>query len=354
MKIPLCSKSKDIIEPLIKPQWWMRMKGLAKPATAVVRSGEIVIRPEKAERAFYRWMEKIHDWCLSRQLWWGHQIPAYFIAIMGEDGDQTDNNLWVTGRTEVEAQEKARKRFPDAEFVLERDPDCLDTWFSSGLWPFCTLGWPNKTPDLERLFPMSCLETGWDILFFWIARMIMFSMKLTGKVPFTEVYCHSLIRDSEGRKMSKSLGNVIDPVDIMDGIDLEALHAKLLVGNLDPKEVAQAIKYQRAAFPQGIPECGADALRFTLAQYTTGGGDINFDIKVMHAHRRFCNKIYQASQYVLGKLPIDFTPDVTVSINGRESLAERWILHRFSFAAAAMDQALKTREFFKSAQIAHE
>jgi valyl-tRNA synthetase len=178
--------------------------------------------------------------------------------------------------------------------------------------------------------------------------MIMFSLKLTGKVPFTEVYCHSLIRDSEGRKMSKSLGNVIDPLDIIRGIDLESLHAKLLEGNLDEREISRAKQYQKTAFPQGIPECGADALRFTLASYTTGGGDISFDIKVMHAYRRFCNKIWQASKYVLGRLPSDFKPG---SIREPLQLSEKWILHRLNTATKGVNEALAAREFARSTQV---
>jgi valyl-tRNA synthetase len=296
MKVPLCNKSKDIIEPIMKPQWWMNMKDMAEAATGVVKSGEIKIKPESAEKNYFHWLNNIQDWCLSRQLWWGHQCPAYLVKIDGENTDECDNESWVTGRTLEEAQKKAEKKFPGKKFVLERDPDVLDTWFSAGLWPFSTLGWPKQTHDYEMLFPTSVLETGWDILFFWVARMIMLSLKLTGKVPFKEVYCHSLVRDSEGRKMSKSLGNVIDPIDIMEGISLESLNAKLLVGNLDPKELKVATKFQQTSFPQGIPECGADALRFSLIQYTTGGGDIAFDVKVIHAYRRFANKVYQATK----------------------------------------------------------
>jgi valyl-tRNA synthetase len=309
MKVPLCSKSKgefrailfalalllnlssDIIEPILKPQWWMSMKSMSAEALKAVDDGRIKIRPDTADRSYRRWMSNMHDWCLSRQLWWGHQIPAYFIKIDGENGDDADGELWVTAHSEELAKEKAEKRFPGKKFTLHRDPDVLDTWFSSGLWPFSTLGWPNKTDDFEKLFPTSLLETGWDILFFWVARMVMFSLKLTGQVPFKEVYCHSLVRDSEGRKMSKSLGNVIDPVDIMDGITLDKLQEKLHAGNLDPRELVTATKYQKTSFPQGIPECGSDALRFSLIQYTTGGGDIAFDVKVMHGYRRFCNKV---------------------------------------------------------------
>ncbi|KAK2745054.1 valine--tRNA ligase [Onygenales sp. PD_40] len=346
MKVPLCNKSNDVIEPILKPQWWMSMKSLAEPAIKAVESGEIKIRPESAEKNYYRWMNNINDWCLSRQLWWGHQAPAYFVQLDGEKkGDDSDGNLWVTGRNEAEARKKAEEKFPGKQFSLRRDEDVLDTWFSSGLWPFSTLGWPKQTPDFEKLYPTSVLETGWDILFFWVARMIMLGLKMTGKVPFTEVYCHSLIRDSEGRKMSKSLGNVISPLDVIEGIKLQDLHDKLKLGNLAEKEIATATRYQKKAFPKGIPECGTDALRFALVTYTTGGGDINFDIQVIYGYRRFCNKIYQATKYVLGKLGDDFKPQATASKTGKESLSERWILHKFNTAAKTANEALESREF---------
>ncbi|KAH1513889.1 hypothetical protein KXW39_000820 [Aspergillus fumigatus] len=354
MKVPLCSKSKDVIEPLMKPQWWMRMRELADDALKVVQNGEIIIQPEAARDNYFRWLENITDWCLSRQLWWGHQIPAYFVDIEGQPTDETNDNLWVAGRTQEEARQKAETKFPNHHFTLRRDPDVLDTWFSSGLWPFSTLGWPRQTHDLEKLFPTSLLETGWDILFFWVARMIMLSLKLTGKVPFKEVYCHSLIRDSEGRKMSKSLGNVIDPVDIMEGIGLQQLHDKLQQGNLDPRELGVAMKYQKAAFPNGIPECGADALRFSLIQYTTGGGDISFDVKVMAGYRRFCNKIYQAAKFVLGKIGDQYTPPSTLDKTGDESLGERWMLHKLNTASQNIDRALSEKEFSRAAQIVYQ
>ncbi|KAI1213881.1 tRNA synthetases class I-domain-containing protein [Annulohypoxylon truncatum] len=348
MKVPLCEKSKDIIEPIMKPQWWMRMKDLAAEAIKVVKNGEIKIKPETAEKSYYRWMEDINDWCLSRQLWWGHQCPVYFANVEGEAGDRADDKLWFSGRTEEEAQAKAEKALPGKKFTLERDEDVLDTWFSSGLWPFSTLGWPNKTHDLQTLYPTSVLETGWDILFFWIARMIMLGLKMVGEIPFREVYCHSLVRDSEGRKMSKSLGNVIDPLDVISGIPLEKLHEKLALGNLHPSEVEKATKYQKTAFPDGIPQCGADALRFCMVNYTTGGGDINFDIKVMHGYRKFCNKIYQATKYVLSKIDQDFIPQKTGKLTGKESLAEKWILHKMNTAAKEINESIADREFNKS------
>jgi valyl-tRNA synthetase len=351
MKVPLCEKSKDVIEPLMRPQWWMRMRELADEAIKVVKNGEIKIQPESAERNYFNWLEDINDWCLSRQLWWGHQVPAYHAKV---EGEKDDDSLWFTGRTEEEAQEKAKKALGDKKFTLTRDEDVLDTWFSSGLWPFSTLGWPKQTHDMEKLYPTAVLETGWDILFFWVARMIMLGKKMTGKIPFKEVYCHSLVRDSENRKMSKSLGNVIDPQDVISGIPLQGLHDKLLTGNLAPNEVERATKYQKTAFPDGVPQCGTDALRFSLVSYTTGGGDIAFDIKVIYGYRKFCNKIYQATKYVLGKLDKDFVPRKTGGLTGKESLAEKWILHKLTIAARDINKALETREFKESTVIVYQ
>lgn len=352
MKVPLCEKSKDVIEPIMKPQWWVSMKELAGPALQVVRDGKIKIRPETAEKSYYRWLEDINDWCISRQLWWGHRCPVYRAVIDG-GSDIPEEKLWFAGRTRDEAEKKAAAALGDKKFTLEQDEDVLDTWFSSGLWPFSTLGWPKKSVDLDKLFPTTVLETGWDILFFWIARMIMLSLKMTGQIPFSEVFCHSLVRDSEGRKMSKSLGNVVDPLDVIKGIKLEDLHAKLLLGNLDPSEVEKATKYQKTAFPDGIPQCGADALRFTMINATTGGADINLEVKIIHGYRKFCNKIFQATKYVLGSLPADFVPAKNGAIVGK-TLAERWILHKMNRAARDINAALADREFAKSTNIIYK
>ncbi|KAI0201120.1 tRNA synthetases class I-domain-containing protein [Astrocystis sublimbata] len=351
MTVPLCEKSKDVIEPLMKPQWWMRMRGLADAASAAVRNGEITFKPQAAEKSFFRWMDDINDWCISRQLWWGHQCPVYFAHIEGE-ADRSDNARWFSGHTEEVALAKATKAFPGKQITLERDPDVLDTWFSAGLWPFATLGWPKSTDDMDKFYPTSVLETGWDILFFWIARMVMLGIKLTGQVPFREVYCHSLVRDSDGRKMSKSLGNVIDPRDVITGISLEDLNVKLLMGNLAPSEVEKAKKYQKTAFPHGIPQCGTDALRFCLASYATGSGDINLDVKVLHGYRKFCNKIYQALKYMLGNLDAGFIPDKRPKPG--KTLAERWILHKMTMSAKAINHALEEREFMKSTGIVYQ
>lgn len=345
MTIPLCNKTKDIVEPRLKPQWWMKMTDLAKAADDAVSDGRILVKPESETRRFHSWMNGIQDWCLSRQLWWGHRAPAYFIDLADGSSNESDGKYWVCALSEEEAQPKAEKKFPGKDFKLQWDEDVLDTWFSAGLWPFSTLGWPKQTSDLRELYPTSMLETGWDILFFWVARMIMLGLKLTGDVPFTEVYCHSLIRDSEGRKMSKSLGNVVDPLDIINGITLEDLHKTLASGNLDPTEIERAKAYQKSAFPKGIEECGTDALRFTLINYTTGGGDIAFDIREIEAKRRFCNKIYQATNFALGRLGDDFAPNARPDENQANLLAEKWILHRFNVAAKEVNEAIDSRDF---------
>lgn len=348
MTIPICSRSGDIIEPLLKPQWWVNQKDMAVEAIKAVKSGEITITPKTSEAEYFHWLENIQDWCISRQLWWGHRCPVYFVTFDGAENDRLNNDYWIAGRSYEEALEKAQKKFPNQTFTLEQDEDVLDTWFSSGLWPFSTLGWPNKTKDMELYNPMSMLETGWDILFFWVSRMILLGLKLTGKVPFKEVFCHSLVRDAQGRKMSKSLGNVIDPLDVIAGIPLQGLHDKLKTGNLDPKELQKATDGQKASYPNGIPECGTDALRFALCAYSTGGRDINLDILRVEGYRKFCNKIYQATKFVLGKLGEDYKPPATSAKSGNESLVEKWILHKLTTTAKNLSASLEKRDFFES------
>ncbi|OBA22679.1 hypothetical protein METBIDRAFT_48289 [Metschnikowia bicuspidata var. bicuspidata NRRL YB-4993] len=345
MTIPTCSRSGDVIEPLLKPQWWVRQEEMAKEAIKVVKNGEITISPKTSEKEYFHWMENIQDWCISRQLWWGHRCPVYFVVVDNEEGDRLDNNYWVAGRTYEEALEKANAKFPNVKFTLEQDEDVLDTWFSSGLWPISTLGWPNNTEDLKLYAPFSMLETGWDILFFWVSRMILLTLKLTGKVPFKEVFCHSLVRDAQGRKMSKSLGNVVDPLDVISGISLDALHDKLKLGNLDPREIEKAAAGQKQSYPNGIPECGTDAMRFALCAYTTGGRDINLDILRVEGYRKFCNKIYQATKFVLGRLGDDYVPPASSAKSGNESLVEKWILHKLTDASKATNNHLDNREF---------
>ncbi|KAF5102163.1 hypothetical protein D0Z03_000474 [Geotrichum reessii] len=349
MSVPRCAKSNDIIEPLLKPQWWVSQKAQAVAAIDAVKDGRITIFPKTSENEYFRWLENIQDWCISRQLWWGHRCPAFFVKLENEvEQDRGDNKWWVAAKTLEEAQAKALKKFPNEKFTLEQDEDVLDTWFSSGLWPFSTLGWPNATEDMKKYYPMSLLETGWDILFFWVARMIMLGMKLTGEIPFKEVFCHSLVRDAQGRKMSKSLGNVIDPLDVIAGIPLQGLHDKLRIGNLDPREIAKAEEGQRISFPKGIPECGTDAMRFALCAYTTGGRDINLDILRVEGYRKFCNKIYQATKFVLMRLGDNYVPPVSSAPTGKESLVEKWILHKLAEASKATNEALDSRDFLTS------
>ncbi|PVU96115.1 hypothetical protein BB561_001366 [Smittium simulii] len=348
MSIPKCSKSGDIIEPLIKPQWYVNCETLAPPAIEAVRSGKIKIMPKTSEGDWFRWLEKIQDWCISRQLWWGHRIPAYFVNIEGENNDMDDSEMWVCGRDFEEAQKRAQDKFPNKSFTLEQDPDVLDTWFSSGLWPFSILGWPEKSVDFEKLYPTTLNETGWDILFFWVARMVMLGLHLTGEVPFTQVFCHAMIRDAHGRKMSKSLGNVIDPIDVIEGITLEDLQHKLELGNLDPRELKTAIAGQKKDFPKGIPECGTDAMRFALCSYTSTGRDLNLNVLRVEGYRKFCNKLWNATRFALMKLGSDFKPNETMALTGNESHGELWILNRLNQTIIDLNKYLTEMNFMNA------
>ncbi|KAI8051238.1 hypothetical protein BDF22DRAFT_692694 [Syncephalis plumigaleata] len=353
MVVPICAKSGDIIEPLLKPQWWVSCQSMAKEAMDAVTRDEMTIQPKHSEREWFRWLGNINDWCISRQLWWGHRVPAYFVRIAGEEQDANDGNYWVSGRTLEEAQIKASAKFGDKQFTLEQDEDVLDTWFSSGLWPFSIQGWPEKTPDLEHFYPSTLLETGWDILFFWVARMVMLGIKLTGRVPFSEVFCHAIIRDAHGRKMSKSLGNVIDPIHVIEGISLEQLHETLRGGNLDTREVNKAIAGQKADYPNGIPECGTDALRFAMCAYTSTGRDINLDILRVEGYRKFCNKLWNVVRFALMKLGDDFKPRASAALTGEESLAERWIIHKLNRAILDTNAGLEEKNFMNATTAIH-
>jgi len=304
-------------------------------------------------------LENIRDWCISRQLWWGHRIPAYFVTINDPKvpkGDASDGKYWVSGRDEQEAKEKAAKLFGVSvdKISLKQDEDVLDTWFSSGLLPFSMCGWPQKTDDLKNFFPGDLLETGHDILFFWVARMVFFSLLLTDKLPFKTVYLHALVRDAHGRKMSKSLGNVIDPLDVVSGISLEDLHKTLLSGNLEAKEVEKAKLGQKQDYPSGIPECGCDALRFALFAYTSPGRDINLDVLRVLGYRHFCNKLWNAFKFALHNLGEGYKPLTHVSkeeavaeykVTGNESLIDLWILSKLSSACEQSQQGLTTYQF---------
>ncbi|PWN29426.1 putative VAS1-valyl-tRNA synthetase [Jaminaea rosea] len=356
MTIPICSRSGDVVEPLIKPQWWVSSRPLADGAVKAVREQGMVIVPSQSEREFQKWMEIIQDWCISRQLWWGHRIPAYFVNVEGVEQDKDDPAAlknWVVGRTEAQAHERAKAIAGDKPYKLEQDEDVLDTWFSSGLWPFSIMGWPEKTKDLEYYYPNSMLETGWDILFFWVARMVMLGVHLTGSIPFKEVFCHAMVRDAHGRKMSKSLGNVVDPLDVISGITLDNLHAKLLEGNLGQAEVQRAAASQKKDYPKGIPQCGSDALRFALCAYTSAGRDINLDIMRVEGYRKFCNKLWNATRFALAKLEGGFQPPAERTPSGKESLVEKWILHKLDAAATTINNGMSQRNFMAATAAAY-
>ncbi|KAJ7498074.1 tRNA synthetases class I-domain-containing protein [Mycena galericulata] len=353
MQIPICSKSGDVVEPVLKPQWWVNCKPLAEEAIKRTRAGELVITPKQSENEWYRWLEGIQDWCISRQLWWGHRCPAYFVNIEGAELDRKDGKNWVVGRNLEEATERAKVVAGGKKFALEQDEDVLDTWFSSGLWPFSIMGWPENTPDLETFYPASLLETGWDIIFFWVARMVLLGIRLTGKVPFNEVLCHAMIRDAHGRKMSKSLGNVIDPIDVIEGVSLEVLHEKLKDGNLDEKEIVKATAGQKKDFPKGIPQCGTDALRFALCAYSAGGRDINLEILRVEGYRKFCNKIFNATKFAMLKLDESFVPEPSAKPTGNESLVEQWILHKLNVAAVEVNNSFTDRNFMLATTAAY-
>ncbi|XP_046657722.1 valine--tRNA ligase-like isoform X2 [Daphnia pulicaria] len=347
MVVPVCSRSKDIVEPMIKPQWYVKCDQMAADAAEAVRSGKLKVVPEMHQKTWFSWMDNIRDWCISRQLWWGHRIPAYFVTIdepSAKVGDEADNEFWVSGRTEAEARTNAAKRFnvPEEKIILKQDQDVLDTWFSSALFPFSVFGWPDKTDELDVFFPTTLLETGHDILFFWVARMVFFGQKLMGKLPFSEVYLHAMVRDAHGRKMSKSLGNVIDPLDVIYGISLEGLMAQLDGSNLDPAEVGRAKEGQKQDYPQGIPECGTDALRFALCQYTAQGRDINLDVKRVQGYRFFCNKLWNATRFALTYLQ---GSEIQTLNEVQLSLMDKWILSCLSTAVSACNAGFQQYDF---------
>ncbi|EGG19377.1 valyl tRNA synthetase [Cavenderia fasciculata] len=350
MRIGVCSRSKDVIEPMVKPQWYVKCGDMAQRAIKAVVDKELEIIPATHEVTWFRWLEGIKDWCVSRQLWWGHRIPAYLARIQGRpEPDHFDMENWVVGETKEEALAVALKRFNVAadQISLEQDPDVLDTWFSSGLFPFSTMGWPEKTADMENFYPTSLLETGSDILFFWVARMVMMGQQLTGQLPFKQVFLHAMVRDSHGHKMSKSLGNVIDPTDVINGISLNQLQENLKTGNLEQKEFTRASAALKLDYPNGIPECGTDALRFALCAYTSQGRDINLDILRVDGYRRFCNKIWNATRFALMKLGTDYKPidfDAEALINNSSSV-NRWILNAAARAIRLVDQGFKDYDF---------
>eukprot|EP01132_Coremiostelium_polycephalum_P010887 gene10887-13337_t len=350
MRLGFCSRSKDIIEPLIKPQWYVNCKEMAAKACEAVTDGSLQIIPSSHNATWFRWLEQIKDWCISRQLWWGHRIPAYHAIVKGVTPDPYNTDQYVAGMNREEALQNAIAKFKcSAEDIisLEQDEDVLDTWFSSALFPLSTLGWPDKTVDFDTYYPTSLLETGTDILFFWVARMVMMGQYLTGKLPFTQVFLHSLVRDAHGRKMSKSLGNVVDPNDVITGITLEQLIQKLYEGNLDASEIEKATAGIKQDFKEGIAECGTDAMRFALCSYTSQGRDINLDIQRVVGYRHFCNKIWNATRFALMRLESTYKP---TAFNADELLKDTnainiWILNAAQRAITIANQGFETYDF---------
>ncbi|KAH8384583.1 hypothetical protein KR093_001627 [Drosophila rubida] len=350
MVVPICSRSKDVVEPLIKPQWYVSCSDMAAAATEAVRSGELKIVPEHHTKTWYHWMDGIRDWCVSRQLWWGHRIPAYHVSFKDASikaSTPDDEQYWIVARSEDEALSKAAARFgvDASQIVLQQDEDVLDTWFSSGLFPFSVFGWPDNTADLQAFYPTSLLETGHDILFFWVARMVFFGQKLLGKLPFKEVYLHPMVRDAHGRKMSKSLGNVIDPMDVIHGITLEGLHEQLIGSNLDPREIEKAKAGQKQDYPQGIPECGSDALRFALCAYITQARDINLDINRVQGYRFFCNKLWNATKFALLYFTGDELYNTQLTLNEQSNKMDAWILSRLAATIEVCNTGFDSYDF---------
>ncbi len=339
LMVPRGDRTHTVIEPLLTDQWYVKIQPLADPAIAAVEDGRIRFVPENWSKTYFEWMRNIEDWCISRQLWWGHRIPAWY---------DDDGNIYV-GHDEADA--RARHGLDD-NLALRQDEDVLDTWFSSALWPFSTLGWPDKTPELETFYPTSVLVTGFDIIFFWVARMIMMGMKFMGDVPFREVYIHGLVRDADGNKMSKSKGNILDPIDLIDGVDLETLVRQRTSGLMRPEDAPRIEADTRRQYPDGIAAFGTDALRFTFAVMATQGRDIRFDLGRIGGYRNFCNKIWNAARFVMmvREQHGGNTPAEALAFD----MPERWIRGRFAATVGRVREGFEGYRFDLAAQSLYE
>ena len=338
LMVPRGDRTNAVIEPFLTDQWYVRVEPLAKPAIEAVETGAIKFVPDNWKNTYFEWMRNIQDWCISRQIWWGHRIPAWY----------DDKGNTYVGRSEAEIREK--HNLP-ADYALKQDEDVLDTWFSSALWPFSTIGWPEETEKLQKFYPTSVLVTGFDIIFFWVARMIMMGLKFRGDVPFKEVYIHGLVRDAEGQKMSKTKGNVLDPIDIIDGIDLETLVTKRTAGMMQPHLAKKIEQATRKEFPDGIAPFGTDALRFTFASLASTGRDIRFDLQRTEGYRNFCNKLWNAARFVLMN-----TEEQDCGLTGECSFTpvDNWILSRLHQTIEATSHAIDNYRFDLASQAIYE
>ncbi len=339
LMVPRGDRTNSVIEPLLTDQWYVKVAPLAEPAIAAVENGDIKFVPDNWKNTYFDWMRNIQDWCISRQIWWGHRIPAWYDEL---------GNIYV-GNSEQDIRDK--HNLP-ADYALRQDEDVLDTWFSSALWPFSTLGWPENTEELAKHYPTSVLVTGFDIIFFWVARMIMMGLKFQGTVPFKEIYIHGLVRDAEGQKMSKSKGNVLDPIDIIDGIELETLVAKRISGMMQPHLAKKIEQDTRKHFPDGIQSYGTDALRFTFASLASTGRDIRFDLARTEGYRNFCNKLWNAARFVL--MNTEEQDNGLSDAPCTYTQVDRWIISRLNQVTATTSNAIDNYRFDLAAQAIYE